>query len=308
MWSTPIGTSWSSAFLEEGVILFPDDRTQLCLRFWAICDPTFSRMRYLLDLAISRGMKFIIAIPFDSLPRFHQQEKPSLSDLTKRTYDVGFQETPLTYSKGGSAFMDQYLGKLVDILHCPHTCAAIAMGGPTSWIARFYGSDCLVKEFMSGPSTQVTVHHRGQVMVAPFLNMPVFHDRLSHQEIELIHGYIPLGSPGKDRWAFPTNEILEEYSNHWCGEWNQGCEHIMGNIAKALVTGALAPLTRSEWREYLCCNNRGEHTPSPGTVPKPANFMLVETMIDNAFPTRWHGRWICDIFLPEEFTVPSGEN
>ena len=265
-------------------------------------------MRSLLELAINRGMRFIIAIPFDALPRFHQQDKPSLSDLTKRTYDTGFQEAPLTYSKGGSAFMDQYLGKLADILRCPHARAVIAMGGPMSWIARFYGGNRLVEEFMSGPSTQVTVHHQGHVTVAPFSNMPVFHDQLSHQEIELIHGYIPLGSPSEDRWAFPTNEILEEYSNHWRGEWNQGCERIMGNIARSLEAGALAPLTRREWREYLRNNNRGEHAPSSGSVPKAADFMRVEAMIDNAFPIRWHGRRICNIFLPEEFTVPSGEN
>ena len=307
-WFTPIGASWSPAFLEEGVILFPDDRTQLRLRFWATCDPYLTHMRDLLDLAMSRGMKFTIAIPFDALPRFHQQEKPSLSDLTKRTYDTGFQETPLTYSKGGSAFMGQYLGKLADILRRPHARAAIAMGGPTSWIARFYGGDRLVEEFMSGPSVQVTVHHRGGVVDAAFLNMPVFHDQLSLQEIELIHGYIPLGSPSEDRWAFPTNEILEEFSNHWRGEWNQGCERIMGNIARALDSGALAPLTRREWREYLRSNNRGEHAPASGTVPKASDFALVNTMIDDAFPIRWHGRRIRDISLPEEFTVLSDGN
>ncbi|KIJ92180.1 hypothetical protein K443DRAFT_113956, partial [Laccaria amethystina LaAM-08-1] len=197
-WFTPIGASWDPTFLEEGVILFREERTQLRLRFWATCDAFHTQMRHLLDLAISRGMRFVVAIPFDALPRFHCQEKPSLSDPTKRTYDTGFQEIPLTYSKGGSAFMDQYLGKLADILCRPHARTAIAMGGPTSWIARFYGGDRLVEEFMNGPSTQVTVHHRGNVVDAPFLNMPVFHDQLSHQEIELIHGYIPLGSPIED--------------------------------------------------------------------------------------------------------------
>ena len=204
--------------------------------------------------------------------------------------------------------MDQYLGKLADILRRPHARAVIAMGGPTSWIARFYSGDRLVEEFMSGPSSQVTIHHRGHVMVSSSLNMPIFHDQLSHQEIELIHGYIPLSSPSEDRWAFLTSEILEEYSNHWRGEWNQGCEHIMGNIARALESGALSPLTRREWREYLHSNNRGEHAPPPGTIPKASDFTLVETMIDNAFPYRWHGRRICDIFLPEELTVLSDGN
>jgi hypothetical protein len=308
LWPPPIEAEWNPSFLDEGVLLFPDNRTQIRLRYWTICGASTIRMRQILDFAISRGMKFTIAIPFDALPRFHCLEKPNMSDPTKRMYDTGFQESPLTYSKGGSAFMDQYLGKLADILRRPHARAVIAMGGPTCWIARFYGGDRLVEEYMSGPSNQVTVHHRGGVAVAPFLAMPVFHDQLSKQEVELIHGYIPLGSPSDDRWAFPTSELLEEFSNHWRGEWNQGCERIMGNIAHALESGALAPLTRREWREYLRSNNRGEHAPAPGSVPKESDFSLVENMIDGSFPVRWHGRLIRNIFLPEDFEVPSSGN
>ena len=231
-----------------------------------------------------------------------------MMDLTKRTYDTGFQESPLTYDKGRAAFMDQYLGKLADILHRPHARAVIAMGGPTSWIARFYGGERLVEEYMSGPSIQVTVHHRGGVATAPFLDMPVFYDQLSAQEIELIHGYVPLGNPTEDRWAFPTTEILEECSKHWRGEWNQGCERIMGNIARDLGSGLLAPQTRKEWREYLRGNNRGEHAPVPGSVPSPDDFTLVENKIDASFPVRWHGRRLRDIYLPEEFTIIASRN
>jgi hypothetical protein len=308
LWQPPIEAEWNPAFLDEGVILFPDNRTQIRLRYWTLCSTVTIRMRHVLDFAISRGMRFLIAIPFDALPRFHQLEKSTMADLTKRTYDTGFQESPLTYSKGGSAFMDQYLGKLADILRRPHARAVIALGGPTSWIARFYGGERLVEEYMSGPSIQVTVHHRGGVAVAPFLDMPVFHDQLSKQEVELIHGYIPLGNPTEDRWAFPTSELFEEFSNHWRGEWNQGCERIMGNIARSLESGSLTPLTRREWREYLRSNNRGEHAPAPGSVPKDADFSFVENTLDSAFPVKWHGHHIRDIFLPEDFTVPSSGN
>ena len=139
LWLPPVEAEWNTSFLDEGVLLFPDNRTQIRLRYWAICNANISRMRQVLDFAISRGMKFIVAIPFEALPRFQQLEKSSMSDLTKRTYDTGFQESPLTYSKGGSAFMDQYLGKLADILRRPHARAVIAMGGPTSWIALLWG-------------------------------------------------------------------------------------------------------------------------------------------------------------------------
>ena len=308
LWMMPIGPSWSVDFLEEGVLLFPDNRTQIRLRYWAICGPGILNMRHVLNLAISRGMKFLLAIPFDSLPKFHSQEPPSMMDLTKRTYDTGFQESPLTYDKGRAAFMDQYLGKLADILRRPHARAVIAMGGPTSWIARFYGGERLVGEYMSGPSIQVTVHHRGGVASAPFLDMPVFFDQLSAQEIELMHGYVPLGSPTEDRWAFPTTEIFEECSKHWRGEWNQGCERIMGNIARDLGSGLLAPQTRKEWREYLRGNNRGEYAPEPGSVPSPDDFTFVENQIDAAFPVHWHGRRLRDISLPEEFVHTASGN
>ena len=174
------------------------------------------------------------------------------------------------------------------------------MGGPTSWIARHYGGERLIAEFMSGPSVQVTVHHRGGVEAELFHNTPVFYDQLSAQEIELIHGYIPLGSPTEDRWAYPTSELLEEFSKHWRGEWNAGCERIMTNIATNLASGLLAPLTRKEWREYLRGNNRGEHAPSHGSVPTAEDFSSIESVIDDLFPTRWHGRRIQDILLPGE--------
>ena len=182
------------------------------------------------------------------------------------------------------------------------------MGGPTSWIARYYGGERLVEEFMSSPSIQVTVHHRGSVESVSGLGMPVFYDQLSAQEVELIHGYVPLGSPTTDRWAFPTTEIFEDCSKHWRGEWNLGCECIMGNIARDLGSGLLAPQTRKEWREYLRCNNRGEHAPEPGSVPTPSDFALVENKIDIAFPIRWHGCRLRDIAWPETFELTASGN
>jgi len=308
LWMMPIRPTWNTDFLDEGVLLFLDNHTQIHLRYWVICTTEILNMCHVLNLAVSRRMKFILAIPFNALPRFHALEPPSMMDLTRRTYDTGFQESPLLYDKGRVAFLDQYLGKLADILCQPHARAVIAMGGPTSWIARFYGGEYLVKEYMSSPSIQVTAHHRGGVATTPFLNMPVFYDQLSAQEIELIHGYVPLGSPTQDCWAFPTTKIFEECSKHWRGEWNQGCEHIMGNIARDLGSGLLAPQTRKEWHQYLRGNNRGEYAPEPGSVPSLDDFTLMENKIDAAFPIRWHSHCFQDILLPEEFMITASGN
>jgi len=308
MWCMPIGPAWNLDFLEEGVILFPDNRTQIQLHYWVICDLAILNIRHILELAMNRGMKLILAIPYDALPHFHVSEPLSMMDLTKRTYDMGFQESPLTYDKGCVAFMDQYLGKLADILWHPHARAVVAMGGPTSWITRYYSGECLIKEFVSGPSIQVTVHHRGGITNAAFLDMPVFYDQLSAQEVELIHSYVPLGSTTEDRWVFPTTEILEDFSKHWRGEWNLGCERIMGNITRDLGSGLLAPQTRKEWHEYLRSNNRGEYTPELGSVPLSSDFTLIENKINAAFPVHWHGCHLRDITLPDKFKPAASAN
>ena len=306
--SVHVESQWNVAFLEEGVILFPDNRTQIRLRCWAACNRTVQTMEEVIEFAIDKNMRFIIAIPLAALPRFQLSGPPSMKDLTKRTYDTGFQESQLTYTKGRAAFIDQYMGKLADILRRPHARAVITLGGPTSWIARHYGGERLVAEFMAGPSIQVTLHHRGGVDTDAAHQEPVFYDQLSEQEIELIHGYIPLGSPTEDRWAYPTSELFEEFSKHWRGEWNAGCERIMMNIASGLTSGLLAPMTRKEWREYLRGNNRGEHAPPPGSIPTPEDFSAVENEIDSAFPLRWHGRRVKDIFLPEELAFTASGN
>lgn len=62
LWPPPIKAEWNPSFLDKGIILFPDNRTQLRLRYWAICSVSTVQMRHILDFTISRGMKFVIAI------------------------------------------------------------------------------------------------------------------------------------------------------------------------------------------------------------------------------------------------------
>ena len=111
---------------------------------------------------------------------------------------------------------------------------------------------------MSGPSTQVTVHHRGAVASSPFYDDPVFHDQISAQEENLVHGFVPAENPEHHRWLFPTTEIMEDYCNHWQREWTQGCDSIFHNIAKGLERGTAKPLTQKGWKAY----SRGQAKPT----------------------------------------------
>ena len=110
---------WNVDFLNEGVILFPDNRTQIRLRYWTACSLTIQSMTDVIDFAIERNMRFIIAIPLAALSRFQLSEPPSMRDLTKRTYDTGFQESQLTYTKGRAAFMNQESQPISYVVHTP---------------------------------------------------------------------------------------------------------------------------------------------------------------------------------------------
>ena len=303
IWTIPPGLEWDTSFYRDSILLFPDVRTLTRLRYWAACDPGILTMRQLLELAISRNMKFIMATRIGDLRTFRPITTPELSELTGRTYEAGFQEEHLKDINDGAAFRDQYMGKLADILRRPQARALVSMGGPTAWIAKRYSGPSIVQCFMDGPSAQVTVHHRGAVTSSPFYDDPMFHDQISAQEENLVHGFVPAENPEHHRWLFPTTEIMEDYCNHWHGEWMQGCDLIFQNIAKGLEWGTAKPMTRKGWKAYLHSPNH--RTRRPAVVLTSAHFVRADELLQG-FPEAWHGKRVADISVPIPFSSSDG--
>ena len=303
VWGMPPELTWNQAFLTESILLFPDSRTLTRLKYWAICKSSMLNMRHVLNLAIERNMRFHMATRIGDLKTFRPKAAPVLVELTRRTYETGFQEEHLKDINGGAAFRDQYMGKLADILRRPHARALISMGGPTAWIAKRYGGSEIVQRFMNGPSMQVTVHHRGAVASSPLCEDPIFYDQVSAQEENLVHGFVPAENPEHHRWLFPTTDIMEDFCYHWHGEWTQGCDLIFHNIAKALERGTAKPLTCKGWKAYLHSANHGDRRPE--IVLTQAHFSRVEVLLGD-FPDPWHGQRIADIHLPLHFESLGG--
>ena len=304
IWAMPPDLVWNQTFLAESILLFPDTRTSTRLKYWAVSRSSMWNMRHVLNLAIERNMRFHMATKIGDLKVFRPALTPVLSELTGRTYEAGFQEEHLKDINGGAAFRDQYMGKLADILRRPHARALISMGGPTAWIAKRYGGSDLVQRFMNGPSTQVTVHHRGAVASSPFCDDPIFYDQISAQEENLVHGFVPAENPEHHRWLFPTTEIMDDFCSHWYGEWTQGCDLIFHNIARTLERGTAKPLTRKGWKAYLHSANHGDRRPD--IILTPAHFSRVEDLL-RSFPGVWHGQRTTDIHIPVPFD-PLDEN
>ena len=304
VWSMPPELTWNHTFFTESILLLPDTCMLTRLKYWAICKRSMMNMRHILNLAIERNMRFHMATKIGDLKVFRPKLAPVLSELTGRTYEAGFQEEHLKDINGGAAFRDQYMGKLADILRRPHARALVSMGGPTAWIAKRYGGPDIVQRFMNGPSAQVTVHHRGAVASSPFCDDPIFYDQISAQEENLVHGFVPAENPEHHCWLFPTTEIMEDFCNHWYGEWMQGCDLIFHNIAGALERGTAKPLTCKGWKAYLHSANHGDRRPE--VILTQAHFAQVENLL-RSFPDAWHGQRIADIHIPVHFDS-LGEN
>jgi len=214
----PSDLEWDPSFLNESFLLFPDDRTLTRMYYWVICNPDVSDICHLLELAISWNMKFVMATKLSDLKTFKAAVTPELSELTKWTYEAGFQEEHLKDVNGRAASQDQYMGKLADILCRPHTRALISMGGPTAWIAKCYGGSPLVQQFLDGPSAQVTIHHRGAVASSPFCDDTLFHNQVSAQEENLVHGFVSADNPDHhlpSAHFVRVEELLHGFPDSW---------------------------------------------------------------------------------------------
>ena len=131
----------------------------------------------------------------------------------------------------------------------------------------------------------------------------MFHDQISAQEENLVHGFVPAENPEHHCWLFPTTEIMDDYCNHWHGEWTHGCDLIFQNIAKGLDRGTAKPLTQKGWKAYLHSTNHG--TRRPDVVLTAAHFTRADELL-RGFVGVWHGKRLADIPIPISFVPLDG--
>ncbi|KAJ7796464.1 hypothetical protein B0H14DRAFT_2619939 [Mycena olivaceomarginata] len=84
-------------------------------------------------------------------------------------------------------------------------------------------------------------------------------DELSDGDYEAVYGYIGGAAPELDTYLFPTDAILEEFSDHYYREWNFFCDNKFRQIKAELDEGRGRVRTRSEWRHYFQSSNRGTY-------------------------------------------------
>ncbi|KAK7015063.1 hypothetical protein R3P38DRAFT_3205102 [Favolaschia claudopus] len=262
LWGLPLDGGWNPNVLERGYLLLSEG-AEFRLRYQVIANPSIRFPRHVLEVALERWISFIIAYKRADCDLF----RPKKSDLdyspgvSKALVDLRAKGPKIALSPSVNTLYLEYkhiLGKLADL---PQARALILRGGATSWIMRAYVGMGLVNRALSGPSVQVTVFHAGANDTGDDDALDVTWDAVSEGDLESVYGYIPGATHEQDRYLYPTNEILEEFSDHHYGEWNPFCEETFKKIKTELDNQRGRPMSRGDWKKFFQLSNRGERRP-----------------------------------------------
>jgi hypothetical protein len=152
----------------------------------------------------------------------------------------------------------------------------------------------LVRKVLEGPSVQVTVHRAGANDSADVNCIDVSWDDVSEGDYEAVFGYIQGGTSEQDKYLFPTDKMVEEFSDHYYREWNPFCERTFRHIKDDLDDGKGKARTRAEWKHYFQSSNRGTFKPKV-VVNRAFVDEGLARMREALQYLSWNKKRICDI-------------
>ncbi|KAJ6469237.1 hypothetical protein DFH09DRAFT_955248 [Mycena vulgaris] len=293
LWRIPAEFSWRADVLEYGYLIISEP-AEFRLRYQAIADPNIRFPRHLLELAMERSIPFAIGFKSTDTDRFRPPVLTTGRQVTKAVVDRRSKGPRLSPSSSISVIIEEFRNNLGKIGTSPLAPSIMARGGGASWILRAFIGIELVRGYMQGPSIQVSVHHCGANDSGDANSIDVTWDEMADGEYEAIFGYIPGATPAEDVYLFPTDEMLEEYSDHYFREWNPFCDLTFKRIKKEIDDNAAKRRTRKDWQKYFQSSNRGKFAPK-----LIVNRAFVEEgmeRIQRAFETQtWNKRRIKDL-------------
>lgn len=296
---------WHPYIFSHGHLIVDADDAQVRMRYWAACEVGMLDIMDILTAAIENGVAFKIGIKLEDIHHF-RPARISVAErkLIKSRSQVGYKEAAISYGIGGVSLRDDYLGNLGNILQRPHAGALIGLGGPYSWIARYFGGTEVLQKFISGPSILTTCHNKGESDSTDDDALYIQYDYLNPGELNLVLGFISSGGPESDRWLFPPEAFLWEFSEHYDGGWNMQIEHKFLIIAQEIEGGNPRARTCGSWRKFFRRGHRGSGEPDEEV--KREVFNEGKTKISNAFTGSWHKKQLSSITLPEQYFPVTG--
>ncbi|KAJ7879880.1 hypothetical protein B0H13DRAFT_1630550 [Mycena leptocephala] len=304
LWRIPMGYSWNPDVLQHGYLIIGEAAEFRRLRFQVVTNSAIRFPRHVLEVAMERGIEFAISFKAPDCARFRpKDEDEDVSHfVTKAIVDLRAKGPRLEDSPSLPIIYRQYRGNMGKLARSPQARALIVRGGGASWLMRAFVGMGLVKKVLEGPSVQVTVHHAGANDSADVNCIDVSWDDVSEGDYEAVFGYIHAGTLERDRYLFPTDKMVEEFSDHYYREWNPFCDRTFCHIKDELNAGKGKVRTRSEWKHYFQSTNRGTYKPQ-----LVVNHMFIDEgmarMREALQWTSWNKKRISDIAhdIPAQF-------
>ncbi|KAJ7233355.1 hypothetical protein C8J57DRAFT_1090641 [Mycena rebaudengoi] len=298
LWRVPMTYDWDIAYLDEGFLIL-SLAAEVRARYMVLTDPGIRFMRHVLFAMMERGIPFHIGLK----PAAAAQFRPSVilnNACTKSLYDPRVPTPQILPGSMGGSLAAQYTKLLHDVLGKPNAREVIGRRGGVSWITRAYGNITLVQQFLSGPSIQVTVHHRGANDSGDDEPLGLVWDELSDDDYSTIFGYVAGATRAEDGWIYPPEEIMLEYNNHCYREWNPSCEAAFTQIKKELKDDRGRARTHKDWKKFFHSTNHGNKAPK---------LVVTEALLEDGMQRitdafhggSWNKKCISEIPLPETF-------
>ncbi|KAF8174357.1 hypothetical protein K438DRAFT_1682860, partial [Mycena galopus ATCC 62051] len=263
LWRVPMEYTWNPEVLSLGYLLI-EESAEFRLRYQAISNPAIRFPRHLLEVALERGIPFIIAFKRADCDRFRptESDEDNSRTVTRAMVDLRARGPRLAPSPSVKTMYREYWTNLGRLGDSPQMRALLFKGGAASWIIRVFIGIGIVRRFLSGPSVQVSVYHAGNNDTGDQDSIDVTWDDVSDGDYEAVFGYIKGATDDTDRYLFPTDEMLGEFSDHYFREWNPFCEQTYNHLKAELDGGRGKARMRGEWKHYFQSSNRGSARPN----------------------------------------------
>ncbi|KAJ7119395.1 hypothetical protein C8R46DRAFT_1238668 [Mycena filopes] len=261
LWQIPPEYGWSMEFLKQGILVI-SEASEVRLRLLGLMTPGVQFARHVLALGIEHGIRFHIGVKNSSYTQFAPLAPQHHRAITKA--QIESTDHRLEPVSDAATTHSRYLRLLGEIALLPNARGIIGHGGGASWILRAHGYVGLVNDFMSGPSSHITVYHGGVNDAADDNCAGIRWDDVSANDYQCIHGFVPGATRDHDSWMYPTDELLEDISKHYFREWNAVIDDHFKRIKAEWedhpCRGHIR--TRREWVAHFHTSNHGRFAPA----------------------------------------------
>ena len=286
--STQIVT-WNEEYLRRGIIHFPDARSEVKLRLWALSAPLTSQE--LVQRALERHVPFSLTIGVDDVSKFRKAQNSNMESYPVY-YRPAFRSPYIVDTTDGYNLWNNYLISVNDLLSRPHARALVFEGGLVSRLVQEFAPRTFYEGVLYGPSLQVTRYGKGYTNP----NRNTVDDEVSSYEVGVVLGFVDRPQARGIYSIWPPRTTFNDEFRGWNGEWDAACERWFQDCLQKKKGHATAWSER-EWKQWMR-KVRVEGLPKEVKQITPATWDAALDHLQTHMVYKWQDRSLADLTLP----------